>query len=114
MTLDEAIQEIKEEWNDCSREALEVAVDYLTNFRRLARELDKTRSEKNDARAEYRRLYGALLEVVEHACGAEMGDYNDLVRSCETCNHYNVNTCWCSRYNDTTYSSNCSSYQAKE
>ena len=47
-------------------------------------------------------------------CGAEMGDYNDLVRSCETCNHYNVNTCWCSRYNDTTYSSNCSSYQVKE
>lgn len=47
-------------------------------------------------------------------CGAEMGDYNGLVRSCETCNHYNANTCWCSRYNDTTYSSNCSSYQVKE
>ena len=47
-------------------------------------------------------------------CGAEMSDYNDLVQSCETCNHYNINTCWCSRYNDTTYSSNCSSYQVKK
>ena len=33
---------------------------------------------------------------------------------CETCRHYNNSTHWCSRYNDTTYSSNCSSYQVKE
>lgn len=67
MTLEEAIQAIKEEWNDCSIEALEVAVDYLTNFRRLERELDRARSERNHVRAEYRRLYDALLEVVNHA-----------------------------------------------
>lgn len=67
MTLEEAIQEIKEEWNDCSIEALEVAVDYLTNFRRLARELDKARDERNNVRFKYRKLYDALLEVVNHA-----------------------------------------------
>lgn len=67
MTLEEAIQEIKEEWNDCSIEALEVAVDYLTNFRRLARELERARSETDKVTVEYRRLYDALLEVVNHA-----------------------------------------------
>ena len=33
---------------------------------------------------------------------------------CETCRHYNNNIYWCSRYNDTTYHPNCSSYQVKE
>lgn len=42
------------------------------------------------------------------------GEDNDLVQSCDTCNHYNTNTHWCSQYNDTTYSLNCSSYQVKE
>ena len=33
---------------------------------------------------------------------------------CETCKYYNNSTHWCSQYNDTTYNSNCSSYQVKE
>ena len=67
MTLEEAIQAIKKDWNDCSIEALKVAVNYMANFRRLERELEQARSERNRVRAEYRRLYDALLEVVNHA-----------------------------------------------
>lgn len=39
---------------------------------------------------------------------------NEKGQMCETCRHYNNSTHWCSQYNDTTYSSICSSYQVKE
>ena len=37
-----------------------------------------------------------------------------LEKSCETCKYFHESTQWCSRYNDTTYSTNCTRYKNKE
>lgn len=62
----------------------------------------KAIQESNLLETEVEGLYLNIPEEVEEG------------QMCETCKYYNNSTHWCSQYNDTTYNSNCSSYQVKE